>query len=69
MRLKDFMFVAVYDPYLVGVEKGGVTLEEFSSSNKEKLKTYENCIVSAIFVLDECTLAVTIIKEENDNDT
>lgn len=65
MKLKDFADVAVYGSYLVGVYYEGIThpIDEFKSTDKEKLKTYAECVVTGVWTLDENTMAVSILKE------
>ena len=61
MKLKDFAMVAENN-YIVGVEKGYEIVEEFFSYEKDMISFYEDYIVTGIWILDEDTLAVNIIK-------
>lgn len=66
MKLKDFMDVAVYNNYWVSVYSGGLeSVKEFKSTDKSKLKEYKNYIVTGIWVLDEDTMCVSVLKGDN----
>ena len=66
MKLKDFMDVAVYNNYWVSVYSGSIELvKEFKSTDKLRLKPYENYIVTGIWVLDEDTMCVSVSKGDD----
>lgn len=66
MKLKDFMDVAIYDNYLVNVHSGSIELvKEFKSTDKLRLKPYENYIVTGIWVLDKDTMCVSVLKGDD----
>lgn len=66
MKLKDFIDVAVYNNYWVSVYLPKITepVKEFKSTDKSKLKSYKNYIVTGIWVLDEDTMCVSVLEGE-----
>ena len=66
MKLKDFVSVAIYNNYYVSVYMLGINgpIKEFKSTDKLRLKAYADYIVTGIWVLDEDTMCVSIMKGE-----
>lgn len=66
MRLKDFVAVAVYNDYWIGVYLPGILepIKEFKSTDKLRIKAYEDWIVTGVWVLDEDTMCVSVMKGE-----
>ena len=66
MKLKDFVDVAVYNDYWVGVYYPKITepVKEFKSTDKIRIKGYEDFIVTGIWVLNEDTMCVSVMKGE-----
>ena len=62
MKLKDFSLVATSN-YIVGVEQEGKTVTEFYNDDEMKLKSFENYIVTGIWVGDTDTMCVTISED------
>lgn len=58
--LKSISSIIPYDKVLIGVNKSGNFIEEFESSNKEKMKMYKNETVIDIHIIGENLLAVNI---------
>ena len=65
MRLKDFVDVAVYNDYWVSVYYPNIMspVKEFKSTDKLRLKGYKDFIVTGVWVLDENTMCVSVMKE------
>ncbi len=66
MKLKDFVSVAVYNDYWVSVYLPEITepVKEFKSTDKLRLKAYEDYIVTGIWILDENNMCVSVMKGE-----
>lgn len=66
MKLKDFVSVAIYNNYYVSVYFPNINnpVKEFKSTDKLRLKAYADYIVTGIWILDEDTMCVSIMKGE-----
>lgn len=66
MKLKDFVDVAVYNNFCVSVYYLGIAepVKEFKSTDKIRIKGYEDFVVTGIWVMDEDTMCVSIMKGE-----
>jgi len=66
MNLKDFVNVAVYNSYWVSVYIPGITgpVKEFKNTDKQRLRAYGDYILTGIWVLDEDTMCVSVMKGE-----
>lgn len=66
MKLNDFVAVAVYNDYWVSVYKLGILdpVKEFKNTDKRKIKAYKNYIVTGIWIPNDDTMCVSIMKGE-----
>lgn len=66
MKLKDFVAVAVYNDYWVSVYYPRILepVKEFKSTDKLRIEAYENYIVTGIWVFNEDTMCVSVMKGE-----